>query len=143
MLPLKAPPTEHLGEDDNGRFCCSVSPQMEKVALHFNSRLTTAAVSPRAFLLFPLPLTGFCLAIVHQELRDGSVHQEVNGVGRAVPQHERERAPVETPEPVLFEDAQQAVDRAAVLGFGRDNGSFLGLRLTLQTHFHNVTWGHN
>lgn len=148
MLPPKAPPTEHLGEDDNGGFCCSdgkgdataVEPDTWRYITTSDLRLLPP---PLPFLLFPLPLTGFCLAVVRQELRDGSVHQEVNAVGRAVPQHERERAPVETPDPVLFEDAQQAVDRAAVLGFGRDNGSFLGLRLTLQTHFHNVTWGHH
>lgn len=101
----------------------------------------TTAASPRAFLQFPL--TGFFLAKVCQELGDGSVHQEVNGVGRAVPQHEREGSPVETSDPVLFEDAQQAVDRAPVLGFGRVRLSFFGLRLTLQTHFHDVTWGHH
>lgn len=101
------------------------------------------AASPRAFLQFPSALTGFFLAMVCQEFGDGPVHQEVNGVGRAVPQHEREGSPVETSGPVLFEDAQQAVDWASVLGFGRVGGPFLGLRLTLQTHFHDITWGHH
>lgn len=88
-------------------------------------------------------LTGFFLAKVREELGGGPIHQEVNAVGRTVPQHEREGPPVDTPDPVLFEDAQEAVNRATVLGLGRVRGSFLGLRLTLQAHFHDVTWGHN
>lgn len=95
------------------------------------------------FLQFLSTLTGLFVAKVGQELGGGFVRQEVKAEGRAVPQHEREGSPVETSDPVLFEDAQQAVNRAAVLGFERARGSFLGLCLTLQTHFHNVTWRHH
>lgn len=88
-------------------------------------------------------LTWPCLAAVGQVFAGGGVRQEVHGAGRPVSKHERQRASVEARDAVLFDDAQQAVDRTGVLGFGSVGSGPLGLCLTLQAHFHYVTWRHH
>ena len=73
-------------------------------------------------------------------LTERVVGQEVGGVGGPVPQHERQGPSVESPDPLLSEDLQQAVDGSFVLGHGHAGAPSGGFGLALQAHFNYVTW---
>lgn len=88
-------------------------------------------------------LTGLRLAAVCQVLAGGGVGEEVEGVGRPIAEHERQRASVQTRHAVLLDDAQQAVSRATVLGLGGVGFGSSGLRLALQAHLHHVARRHH